>query len=686
MNILALLAGTLCVLSNGKLTNCTATTEALIKLPPAAESRRVVWTSDDGKRMAFATLAKNAEAFDLGKLRDVALRIGGDPARGWSADVRIGFGGDAVVTLPAKSVAKLTTISLPPARYTLTFRAEHHAVTMRSFDLAAKERVDAGEVRLRPLPLLTGTVITTTRDGKDVPLAGADISFTAAKPWIANPHLATSDEKGAFRAELPENPAEAVVVSHAGLGSKTIRLDRRADDTNLGVIHLLPGVKLRVNVIRPPQLRAKPLTVTLFRRDPGVYEPTRVASRELAPADAQLTFDDVTAGEHAVLLQGAEPLSRLSVPVKIEEGNAAEVEARIKPYALAGRVTFGGDPLAEAKLEVHPRDQIWRVPLTVAADGTFGGTAWQHGVLTGIVNDERVGTIFFTDSPELGADPSSWNIDIKKRLITGRVYDAETKEPLAKVFLFESAALLDDQQHKVQFGGNVHTDDAGNFTVLAARPGRYELRFTRPDYLPKSVVVDIAEDDGSKQADFAVERGTAQALVLRWPDGTPIASATVYDGDAPYPGQMPPRYLSDASGTATIRGRNGDVHVLYVMPVEGSIAVVHLMIGSDAKPVEAVVGRPAGALRIVAVDDEGKPSRGGIILRFNGELIPMEMVGRRYVTDAGFDAAGERVLDRLPAGTYEVWVTRQPALPSEPGARVGISTGEERVRIIVPKR
>jgi hypothetical protein len=179
-----------------------------------------------------------------------------------------------------------------------------------------------------------------------------------------------------------------------------------------------------------------------------------------------------------------------------------------------------------------------------------------------------------------------------------------------------------------------------------------------------------------------------QALVLRWPDGTPIASATVYDGDAPEPGSLPSRYASDAGGTAMIRGKKGEVHTLYVIPAEGSIAVVHLPIGgADAKPVEAVVGRPAGTLRIVAVDLEGKPSGGGVILRLNGDLIPLEILRRRYGPGAGFDAAGERVLDRLPSGTYEVWLVRTPGpLSAQPGARVGISSGEERVAITVPKR
>lgn len=684
MNILALLAGTLCVLSNGKLTNCTSTEGTLIHLQPAAESRRLVWTSDDGKRLAVAMVPANAETFDLGKLRDVSLRVAGDPSRGWPAELRIGLGRDVAYSVPARSVAALTTISLPPARYALTFQAEHHVTAQRNVDLTSQPRVDAGEIRLRPLPLLIGTVVTT-RDGKDVPLAGAEVSFSGPKLRVP-PHLATADEKGTVRAELPEGSPNVIVVSHAGVGSKTIKIERGDADVHLGTVRLLPGVPLTVKVVRPPALRAKPLTVTLLRRERDVYEPTNVASRELAGSDDAVTFDDVAAAEHIVIVRGDEPLAALSTPVTVEEGKAASVEVRIEPYTLAGRATFGGDPLGNATIGVHPRDQAWRASLMTAANGTFGGTAWQHGVLTGAVTDARVGSFFFADSPELGADPSVWNLEIRKRLIAGRVFDAATNEPLGNIFVAERIAIRDEHGAEITGGSSVRTDDAGNFKVLAAVPGRYELRVEERDYTPKKIVVEIAGDDGSKTADFALERGIAQPLLLRWPDGAPIAAATIYDGDAPAPGDLPPRYRSDATGTALIHGRNGEAHTLYVMPVEGSIAVVHLTIGGEAKPVEAIVGRPAGALRIAAVDAEGKPSSGGIVLRYNGELIPVEIVGRRYETNTGFDAAGERVLDRLPAGTYEVWVVRDWALPPEPGARAGISAGETRVRVVVPKR
>ena len=683
IDILALLAGTLCVLSNGKLTNCTPTTEALIKLQPAVEARRLVWTSDDGKRLAMAMVPVSAETLDLGKLRDVTLHVSGDPTRRWPADVRIGFGRDGVVTVPAKSVAKLTTISLPPARYALTFQAEHHATATRNIDLASNERVDAGEVRLRPLPLLTGTVVTP-KEGKDVPLSGADLSFSAPKLRVP-PHLATTDDKGVFRAELPEGAPDVVVVSYAGLGSKTISLDRRGSDANLGTIRLLPGVVLTVKVVRPTELRAKPLNVTLYRRDQGFYEPTHVAARELATTADEVTFDNLAPAEHTVIVEGNGPLERIDVPVTVEEGKPAAVEVRIEPYTLTGRVTFGGDPLDNAKVEVSPNGQIWRAPLTSSADGSFGGTAWQHGKLHGSVLDARLGTVYFSDSPELGADPSVWNIDIKKRTISGRVYDAETKAPFARAELTEAAVLLADNR-QIPYRGNVHADEDGNFTILAAWPGRYELRFAPADYVPKRIILEIADEDGAKQADLAMEHGTKQALMLRWPDGAPIANATIYDGNAPEPGGLPPTYRSDAAGAAAIRGTKGEVHTLYVLPVEGSIAVVHLPIGdSDAKPVDAVVGRPAGALRVVGVDPDGKPALGAIVLRYNGDFIPPDIVMRRYGGPS--EAPGERLLDRLPAGMYEVWVSRQWTLPTEPAmAKVGISTGEERVQITVPKR
>ena len=57
----------------------------------------------------------------------------------------------------------------------------------------------------------------------------------------------------------------------------------------------------------------------------------------------------------------------------------------------------------------------------------------------------------------------------------------------------------------------------------------------------------------------------------------------------------------------------------------------------------------------------------------NGEVIPPEILQRG-------------VLDRLPAGSYEVWLWPFVGKPTGPGVRVGISSGEERVQITVPKR
>jgi Carboxypeptidase regulatory-like domain len=652
MNILALLAGTLCVLSNGKLTNCTPTTGALIKLQPAAESRRVVWTSDDGKRLAVAWIAPNADVLDLGKLDEIALRISGDPQRGWPADLRI-VDRNFTVTVPAKNVAKLTTLSLTPSRYLVAFQAEHHLTERRDFDLdAVRTHIDAGEIRLRPLPLVTGSVVA----GKDVPVAGAEISSIDFQH--VSTHLGTTDDKGAFRFELPERIVQAIVIARAGVGTKALPVDQLArGDHDFGVIRLVAGVPITINVVRPD---AKPLTVTLLRRDRGVYGGTRVSSQTLA-AD-RVTFDAVAPGEHYVLVEGSAPLERMSVPVKIEK--PATVDIRIEPYTLAGRVALGGEPLAGAEVAIYPRDESWRVPLRAAADGTFGGTAWQHGVLRGAMKHMRLEPVgLIVDSPEL---PSAWNIDIGKRTITGRVYDAETKAPLSGDVRSDAAVWYGEKDRAGVYGG-AYSDRDGNFTILAVWSGKYELSVTRPDYLPKHVTVEIADNDGSKQVEFALERGNVQLLVLRWPDGEPLFDAAVLDGDV--------LYRSDARGSALIRGVGGEVHTLYVLPKEGSIAVVHLPIGGkDAKPVEAIVGRPAGALRIMATFSDGTPFAGDVFLRFNGELIPPNIV-KRY----GF-------LEHLPAGMYEVGVMPWSGPPKEPGVRVRISSGEERVQITVPKR
>ena len=77
----------------------------------------------------------------------------------------------------------------------------------------------------------------------------------------------------------------------------------------------------------------------------------------------------------------------------------------------------------------------------------------------------------------------------------------------------------------------------------------------------------------------------------------------------------------------------------------------------------------------------------GFILRFDGEAIPNAVLMVRYDYNLHFDAKGELVMDRLPAGVYELWplppdiafdAVAAPSTP--PAARAGLSTGEVAVR------
>ena len=90
---------------------------------------------------------------------------------------------------------------------------------------------------------------------------------------------------------------------------------------------------------------------------------------------------------------------------------------------------------------------------------------------------------------------------------------------------------------------------------------------------------------------------------------------------------------------------------------------------------------------------DGQPIPAPLLIRYNGEFIPRDVL--HHVTDyAGFrDQTDETVLPRLPAGTYEIWALSDPDEEQELIAtagslrepvRVGLSGGEQAVTFVAP--
>jgi hypothetical protein len=676
--------GTLCFVANRKLADCVPVAGMTFSVKPSDIARAFVWTREDGVRAAAGVLAAKGEAIDLTakEWREVSLRVLGDTSRGWPLDTTLRLTTpdrqEWSWLLPAKTAKAFTTLLVPDGRYRITAAAEHHLDTQRAFAVAGKP-VAAGDIRLSPMPLVTGTVVTRP-ERADVPVANA----TLARP--SGEILGTTDGKGAIRLELGLPVPDGLVIKSEGLASKSVALTRESADFPLGVIRLEPGNTLTVRVIRRG-LEDRALSVELLREEERVYELTHADRGELAARAESVTFKNVAPGKHFVLISGSAPLEHLSKEITVDEHKPTDVELEIRPYMLDGLVRFGGEPLAGGTITFGPsRDHSWRSEQPLGTDGRFGGTMWQRGPQFGFVtNRELFGVPLFNMSPDLGNDdPAAWTVDIPKRYIQGTVVDEETKAPLPRAGMFMRARFTE----KETVNSAVPIDADGHYRVLAARAGSYELGVSMEGYLRESRTVPVADADGSRTVDFPLSHGDSQAVELVWPSGAPIANAAILQGSLGR-GLFMQSVRSDEAGHAVVRARAGTALTLYVLPVNGSIGVAHVTVGNGGAPARVVVPQPVGTLRITAVDGDGKPARAGWLLRWNGELIPYEVIMRRFANHLRYEG-DDLLLPGLPAGTYDVWplIAEMPegAVPSVAPVPAVVTTGETMVRVVVPPR
>ncbi len=683
--------GTLCFLSAGKLVNCAGTSELALPAEPAETARPFVWTSDDGSRVAAGTLAAKGDTIDLAakEWRNAALRVAGDTAHGWPQDAAFRLTTperkEWSWSLPARTIKRLTTLTLPPGRYALTVSAEHHRAAVRQFAVGETEaRVSIGDITLAPLVVVNALVVTH-REDREVPLGGATVTaslFAGPGPGDVKLLMTTGDD-GRVHAELPPARGEVVLlIAHPGLVTKAIAVSVEPGDKDYGRVLLLPGTQLKVHLVRP-DLEERKLTVDLRRQDEK-YEKTELGTRTLGPHEDDLVFDDLAPAEHFVVVNGTQPLEHISKQVTIEEGKPGTLEIEIKPFTLDGLVRYGGEPLTDGKVGLSA-PAIWRAEVPLDGAGRFGGTMWQRGKFSAYVSNQALfGTPFFTDShPHGDADPTAWTIDVPKRLISGRVLDEATKEPLPKARMMVRAVF---NPSWLTFDGNVQIADDGTYRVLTLKPGDWSLLVTAQGYLPANPHFQVTDTDGSRNYDVLLSQGSSQALELTWPDGAPVAGADVMEGSLGR-GLFQQMQRSNPSGHVAMRGRPGDTQTVYVSPREGSLAIIHVTYGrEDGKPLHMTVPLPAGTLRVLAVDESGAPALTTCLLRWNGEvLLPDALM--HHGSDRSL-AKGEHLYVRMPAGVYEVWPIEygQNVPPALQPARADLASGEASATVVVPPK
>ncbi|HEX9458820.1 MAG TPA: carboxypeptidase-like regulatory domain-containing protein [Thermoanaerobaculia bacterium] len=667
--------GTLCVLRKND-QQCTAAEGMTLPVVAAETSRAFVWASADGSRLLLGTIAAKAStvSIDEKSRSNIALAIAGDRRRGWPLDARLTFSTkeqDWVFPLSTKVVAKLRSVRLPPASYLMTIAAEHHLIAKRT--LNAKKDVALGEIALKPLPLISGRVVNM----KDEPIAGAQLVLTDGKIQT------TTNEQGQFRTELAEPIPGEVLVTQAHFASALLPLVNVSGEIDLGTIHLGTGFKLTLRLVRP-DVENLPLHVRLLRETPQRNEPSPIAQRDLPGKDDQISFPDLSAGKYVVVIEGNEPLQRLSKEFEIKDADREE-EIHIAPFRLDGSVHIGDEPLrGGGNLDLFDPTQSWRINLSIDDAGRFGGSMWQGGTVAGFVT--AAGIHELVDSPTLGADPSPWDIQFHRRYIRGRIFDEETNQPVQQPSLRLQITSGDSPSNST-----LPIDPDGRYSILAVRAGTYELRAEAPDHVPANATVSVAtEDSTDRQADFALARGFQQVVEFVWPSGQAVADAPVLDGIASDGYNAERTYTTDGTGRLTLKLRRGEVKTIYILPRDGSFAIAHVVApeSSDASPLRVIVPVPGGALRSEMRDADDKPLPAMLIFRFNGELIPQPVI--LHLTGQYENASMLRV-PNLPAGAYEIWAVPvvnyafaplAGRVPSRAPLRVGLTVGEQSITVV----
>ena len=442
---------------------------------------------------------------------------------------------------------------------------------------------------------------------------------------------------------------------------------------------ILPaGHTLTLHVKLPEALDPKKVFVGVYTEAPGRHLTQSIVSRALSEGDIRIP--DLAAGSYQVVVHGSDPLERFSTMVKIGDKDE-ERTLTVSPFRVQGTAKIGQTPIASGSVGFTDRSG-WEANMPIAG-GAFGGVMWQTGVMRAWV--KAGGSTLILDSPELGADPSAWDIVLKDRRIAGRIVDAETKQPLRASLRIQTRT----GSSRGYFGGEVQPD--GTYEVLATEPGTYELRVEARGYLNETATFDVAEaDEGTRAHDFALTKGIAGTIEVVSANGQPIPAAGVFEGFNS-DGHNPDRFYStDAAGRVTLQFRPNETRTLYVVPQDGSFAIAHVAAPRDDKPVQIVVPRPAGSLKVTIKGE--RPPKGHFtvpVVRYNGELLPRYVIDRRY-TSSG---VGEIDYVGLPAGAYEVWAVSLPQtaagyapllgyVPRTPPVRAGVTAGEAAVEVV----
>lgn len=567
----------------------------------------------------------DGETIDLTKWQPIAIELRVDAP----ATITIGDS-DATLTIPAHRAASLRRLWLPRRETTLTFAADHHASVTRKI---TRETTSLGVVELKPLPLLTGTIVAAENEA---PLAGAAIALPTGAV------AATSDTSGRFRAWIEGEWPELLRITAADRAATDIAVPKVIASADLGVIRVGSGGTLRV------QLGERELDVRLLR------EKREIAIR--SGVHGNVDFERLPGGAYTIVLRGAQPLQQLAIAAEVRDGETTTVEAHIEPADLKVHVRSRNEGV-RASIQLEPAAGEWQTAIATDDHGRFEGELWQRGEFVSFITAGEA-TIVRHDRLD-GTREIEWNIDLPHLEIRGVVVDADGKAIAGADVTLDTDSGGTSTQSAETTGAN------GRFVFRGIEAGTQTLTASASGYVPSAITTTATNND--VDATIRLQRGTRRTIhVTR--NGQPVANAIVLDDDGTL-GEL----RTDAAGKLEITTAPGERRPLVILPPDGSFAI------SDADRIEVPPG--AATIRITATNGANAPLPAmSFAIRYNGRMLTpwvRAMMRNRRGVPLQTGPDGVAMLTAMPPGLYEIW----PYFRAEELARIASGLVAPKARI-----
>jgi Carboxypeptidase regulatory-like domain len=469
---------------------------------------------------------------------------------------------------------------------------------------------------------------------------------------------------GSFRCSIREPQSGKLCIEHPRLGRRTITLDGRRGNVDLGTVALLTGATVRVT--RPPHvLLPAEVSISLLRNG------AEIASHKHAGERSEVEFAGIEPGDYEVLLAGQELLQRKLFPVRVDGDAAVELPLSLDVYRLTGDVEHRERGLAGAVVTLHVR--AGNAEVTTDQSGRFSLEAWAP-LDAGVQIASSELSQPFLIMKRASQSEHHWRLVVPHRAITGTVYDASSGHPVRQATLAVNAT-----SDTTRWSRNIQAGADGSFNLTGIAEGTYTITASAPGYLggqPHELT--IARADGDRQVRLPLEVGTLVTVSVVNEAGAPIEGAAILADLTPDGRRARTNVLTDRSGNASIPVRRNAMEAVWFIPRHGSFAMTQLSAADVDRGIRIRVPDPLGKLTLRARTDDERPLAAvRFTLSYNGTPIPpavLQTFSAIHRFSSVTDANGEATFPLLPIGRYGVqW--------HQPGREAGVPASVKTVDV-----